>query len=66
MGKPVHGKKADGRKEPPCSEQSQTSLADAMREHAGLVEGTREGIKQFAQGRFVKLTRTGRLYNDTR
>ncbi len=66
MGRPVQGKKADGRSEPPCSDQPQTSLADAMREHDGLVKGTREGIEQFKQGRFVKLTRTGRLYNDTR
>ena len=58
MGKPVQGKKAERWKDPSCSEQSQTSLADAMREHEGLVEGTREGIEQFEQGRFVKLTRT--------
>ncbi len=65
MGKPVQGKKAESRKEPPYSEQPQTSLVDAMREDEGLVKGTREGIEQFAQGRFVKLTRTAHLYNDT-
>ena len=60
MGKPVQGKKAEKQNEPSCSERSQTSLADAMREHEGLVEGTREGIEQFKQGRFVRLTRTAR------
>ena len=60
MGKPVQDKKAEGWREPPCSDQPQTSLADAMREHEGLIEGTREGIDQFEHGRFVKLTRTAR------
>ena len=59
MVKPVQRKNSEGREESPCSEQPQPSLAVAMREHEGLVEGTREGIEQFEQGRFVKLTRTG-------
>ena len=58
MVKPVQRKNSEGRKESPCSEQPQPGLAGAMKKHEGLVEGTREGIEQFEQGRFVKLTRT--------
>ena len=60
MVKPVQCKKVDARSEPPCSGQPQIGLAAAMKNHEGLVEGTREGIEQFEQGRFVRLAKTAR------
>ena len=60
MVKQVQRKKADARSEPSCSAQPQSGLADAMKNHKGLVEGTREGIEQFEQGRFFKLVKTAR------
>ena len=60
MAKPVQRKKVDTRSESLCSGRPQIGLADAMKNHEGLVKGTREGIEQFEQGRFVRLSKATR------